>query len=375
MSSTSGSNGTDRFRGLAVATAIMTFLLILIGLYTATAGFGLTCETRWPFCDGAVFGLFPANWGSFVEWFHRLVAMATGFMILGLTAAAWRGGRSRRVRYAAATATLVLPTQIVLGALTVTEYELLILAAHFATALLIFLPVTAVAAWALADGDTTRGEGTAATRAGDDRNADASDDGERRDAARLARIAALPPVILGVPVAVAAWSFSDGPAVDRAGLVAATAVPLAAFALASGPAVRRLAGGTRRSRSRIALGGSLPLLLLGVVLTPGLILTSLGATIGYYAASLAALAALFAAGLWLGDVDVAGQSHVRLVSFAAAGTLAVQLLISRVWLTGNTVAVAVGLNLVVLVATLAAFRLSSRRDGSDPPGGRSAAVE
>ena len=139
-----GSDGDERFRGLAVATAITTFLLILIGLYTAVAGFGLTCETRWPLCDGAVFGLFPANWGSFVEWFHRLVAMTAGFMILGLTLSAWRAGRSRRVRYATALATLVLPSQILLGALTVTEYELLILAAHFTTALLIFLPLVAV---------------------------------------------------------------------------------------------------------------------------------------------------------------------------------------------------------------------------------------
>jgi cytochrome c oxidase assembly protein subunit 15 len=367
MSSTSGSNGAVRFRGLAVATAITTFLLILIGLYTATAGFGLTCETRWPVCDGAVFGLFPADWGSFVEWFHRLVAMVTGFMILGLTAAAWRGRRSRRVRYASATATVVLPTQIVLGALTVTEYELLILAAHFSTALLIFLPVTAVAAWTLGDGGGEREQ---------TEDGGASDARERADATRLARVAALPPVALGVPVAVAAWLFSDGTAGDRVGLVAVTAVPLAAFALASGPAVRRLAGGTLRSRSRAALGGALPLLLLGGALTPGLLFASLAATIGYYAASLAAMAALFAAGLWLGDIGADGPSgRIRLVAFGAAGVLAVQLLVSRVWLTGNTAAVVFGLNLVVFAAALAAFRWSSRASGADPPGGRSPAVE
>jgi cytochrome c oxidase assembly protein subunit 15 len=372
MSSTPGSNGADRFRGLAVATAITTFLLILIGLYTATAGFGLTCETRWPVCDGAVFGLFPANWGSFVEWFHRLVAMVTGFMILGLTAAAWRGRRSRRIRYAMATATLVLPTQIALGALTVTEYELLILAAHFATALLIFLPLTAVAAWTLADGESE-------SRATEDNEA-TEDSGERdardrTDATRLARIAALPPVALGVPVAVAAWAFSDGPAADRIGFVAATAVPLAAFALASGPAVRRLAGGTRRSRSRTALAGALPLLLIGALSTPGLLLASLGATIGYYATSLGALAALFAAGLWLGDADADGLlGRTRLVAFGAVGVLAVQLLISRVWLTGNTVSIAFGLNVVAFVAALAAYRWSVRLAGADSSGGRSAAI-
>jgi cytochrome c oxidase assembly protein subunit 15 len=95
-----------------------------------------------------VFGLFPANWGSFVEWFHRLVAMLTGFLILGTTVAAWRRGADRRVRYALALATILLPSQIALGALTVTEYELVILTAHFVTAASIYALVVAAAAWA-----------------------------------------------------------------------------------------------------------------------------------------------------------------------------------------------------------------------------------
>jgi len=339
-----GSIGDERFRGLAVATAITTLLLILIGLYTAVAGFGLTCETRWPLCDGAVFGLFPANWGSFVEWFHRLVAMLTGFMILGLTGLAWRGGRSRRVRYATALATLVLPSQIVLGALTVTEYELLILAAHFTTALLIFLPLTAVAAWAV-DGGTAD-----ATR-------------------RLGWYAGLPPVLLAVGIAAAAWTLPDGTAAERVALAAGTALPLAVVSLAAGPAVRTLDARTGPSRARAATGGALCLLVVGGALTPGLLAASLAVTIGYYAALLAALAALFAAGLWATDADTDGSLRpVRLATFAATGLLAVQLVVSRVLFSADTTAVLLGLNAALVAIAAAAFRLGSR--GTDRSGGR-----
>ncbi len=47
-----------------------------------------TCAGRWP--SATFLGLFPANWGSFLEWFHRLVAMLTGFLILGTTVQACR---------------------------------------------------------------------------------------------------------------------------------------------------------------------------------------------------------------------------------------------------------------------------------------------
>jgi len=132
---------------LAVATTALTFVLMLLGVWTAVGGYGLTCEGRWPICDGAVAGLFPANFGSFVEWFHRLVAMITGFAILGTAVAAWRGGASRRVRAAFLLALLITPVQIVLGALTVTTYERLILAVHFGSALAIIALLAAGTVW------------------------------------------------------------------------------------------------------------------------------------------------------------------------------------------------------------------------------------
>jgi cytochrome c oxidase assembly protein subunit 15 len=144
-----------RIRRLVGLSVALTGVLMVLGVYTAAAGAGLTCAGRWPFCDGFL-GLFPANWSSFVEWFHRLVAMVTGFVILGTTILAWREGVERRVRIALAVSTALLPSQIVLGALTVTTYQWVILTAHFVTASTIFTGVALGAAWAFETGDLAR---------------------------------------------------------------------------------------------------------------------------------------------------------------------------------------------------------------------------
>lgn len=138
---------SSRTRRLLVGTTALSVPLILLGIYTAIGGFGLTCEARWPLCDGAVFGLFPANWGSFVEWFHRFVAMIFGFAIIGTALSLWRGGAPRRSSLAVYAATALTPLQIVFGALTVTSYERLILATHFVTAIVIFLLLVVASIW------------------------------------------------------------------------------------------------------------------------------------------------------------------------------------------------------------------------------------
>ncbi|MFC6824529.1 COX15/CtaA family protein [Halopelagius fulvigenes] len=144
-----------RLRRLVAASFVLTGILMVLGVYTAAAGAGLTCAGRWPFCDGFL-GLFPANWSSFIEWFHRLVAMVTGFLVLGTTLLAWREGVARRVRVSLAVSTVLLPSQIILGALTVTTYQWAILMAHFLTASIIFTGVALAAAWTFETADPTR---------------------------------------------------------------------------------------------------------------------------------------------------------------------------------------------------------------------------
>jgi cytochrome c oxidase assembly protein subunit 15 len=130
-------------RGTAIGV-VGVGLLMTLGVYTAATGAGLTCAGRWPLCDG-LFGLFPANWASFIEWFHRLVAVVVGLWLIGLTAFAFRREPPRLLRGALIVAVVLLPTQIVLGALTVREYAVVILLAHFVTATGIFA-ASAVAA-------------------------------------------------------------------------------------------------------------------------------------------------------------------------------------------------------------------------------------
>ena len=141
------------FRRLLLVTTVATALTALMGVITATAGAGLTCEARWPLCDGAVFGLFPANFMSFIEWFHRLVAMITGFLIVGSTITAWRGAASRRVRFATLVAVLLTPVQVAFGAFTVLVHEfvfgysVLVLTLHFGLASLILGALVAATVW------------------------------------------------------------------------------------------------------------------------------------------------------------------------------------------------------------------------------------
>jgi cytochrome c oxidase assembly protein subunit 15 len=144
-------------RRLLFVTTITTALTALVGVLTATSGAGLTCEARWPLCDGAVFGLFPANFMSFIEWSHRLVAMITGFLIIGSTVAAWRSGAPRRTRLATLAALVITPVQIVFGAFTVLVHELVfgysivVLTLHFTFAATILGLLVAATVWAYAE--------------------------------------------------------------------------------------------------------------------------------------------------------------------------------------------------------------------------------
>lgn len=130
------------FRRFAGFTTALTLVLVMLGIYTAATGSGLACSQQWPLCDG---GLFPDTLPSFVEWFHRLVAMITGWFILGTAAWAWLGDSARRTRLTATVAVVLLPLQIAIGAITVTlsgmfpqGYSTPTHAAHLVVALTIF---------------------------------------------------------------------------------------------------------------------------------------------------------------------------------------------------------------------------------------------
>ena len=135
----------ERFATYTRAVTAMAGVLIALGIYTAASGSGLACAQQWPLCDG---GVLPQTIPSFVEWFHRLWAMLTGFAIFGVAAWAYRAG-PRRVFGTAALAAVLTPMQAVFGAITVTlegaipgGYSAPVHAAHFLTGVSIFTLLT-----------------------------------------------------------------------------------------------------------------------------------------------------------------------------------------------------------------------------------------
>lgn len=144
---------------LAVVTVCLTLFLILLGEYTAATGAGATCNNTYPGCAGHLSPIGLSD-PQFVEWFHRLVAMTTGYIIVGNALATWWDHRQSRTGRAAWLAALLLPLQVFLGGFTVTlagalpnGYKLPVQLSHFSNAYAIFLTLVASLVWLdIADG-------------------------------------------------------------------------------------------------------------------------------------------------------------------------------------------------------------------------------
>ncbi|WP_321169389.1 COX15/CtaA family protein [Halorubrum sp. 48-1-W] len=141
------------FRRYAAATTGMTLTLFAIGVYTAATGSGLACQAQWPLCSDQLIPALTIN-PDFIEWFHRVWAMVTGFLILGVAGWSWLGSFDRRTRLAATLAVAILPVQIAVGAITVTigglvpgGYTVSTHAAHLIVALSIFTLLGLTTMW------------------------------------------------------------------------------------------------------------------------------------------------------------------------------------------------------------------------------------
>jgi heme A synthase len=131
------------YRRLALATAIATFVLVLVGGVVRVSDSGLGCGPAgsgfhgWPFCNGDVVPGLDLN--SVIEYTHRVLAGAVGIMILVLAVLALRRYRSNRVLVRATVAAGVLVLlQGGLGGATVEEnLEEALVAAHLGLAMLL----------------------------------------------------------------------------------------------------------------------------------------------------------------------------------------------------------------------------------------------
>ena len=127
-------------RRLVLATAIATFVLIIVGGVVRVSDSGLGCGPAgsgfhgWPFCNGDVVPGMDLN--TIVEYTHRIVAIVVGFMILAIFIQAWR--RQREFMAPAAALLVLVIAQGALGGATVEEnLEEVYVAAHLCLAMLL----------------------------------------------------------------------------------------------------------------------------------------------------------------------------------------------------------------------------------------------
>jgi heme A synthase len=87
-----GLNVDRSFARLALWTAIMTLLMIIIGAITRVSESGMGCGTYWPDCNGRLIPEFN-DIHTVIEFGHRLFAPVVGLFALAVLVQAWRRHR------------------------------------------------------------------------------------------------------------------------------------------------------------------------------------------------------------------------------------------------------------------------------------------
>ncbi|NNG15027.1 MAG: heme A synthase [Gemmatimonadales bacterium] len=134
----------DRFtmvRRLAYLATALSFGLIVLGGIVRITGSGMGCGDDWPKCNGEWFP--PLDFATFIEIFHRWVAALVSVVVVATAAAAWWRHRSEpRVLWPATLGTVLLVTQVLLGAVTVKlELPPAVVIVHFTNAVLLITAV------------------------------------------------------------------------------------------------------------------------------------------------------------------------------------------------------------------------------------------
>jgi len=116
----SAQHGADKlYLRLALGSAVVTFLLIVVGAITRVTQSGMGCGTDWPTCNGAIIPNFT-NTATIIEFGHRLGAPLVGLFALALMIQALRRHRADpRLLVPAVVGFVLYLVQGGLGALTV----------------------------------------------------------------------------------------------------------------------------------------------------------------------------------------------------------------------------------------------------------------
>jgi len=129
---------------LALITAFLTVLLIVVGVIVRVTDSGLGCGSSWPLCDGKIIPPLD-NLTAWIEWSHRLFAMLIGVLGLATLVAAWRSKRENRFAFIAVViAALLYTVQSLLGRqVVVHELRPVLVALHLGTAMLLLASLLA----------------------------------------------------------------------------------------------------------------------------------------------------------------------------------------------------------------------------------------
>lgn len=129
---------------LALITAFLTVLLIVVGAIVRVTDSGLGCGSSWPLCDGKIIPPLD-NLTAWIEWSHRLFAMLIGVLGLATLVAAWRSKRENRFAFIAVViAALLYTVQSLLGRqVVVHELRPVLVALHLGTAMLLLASLLA----------------------------------------------------------------------------------------------------------------------------------------------------------------------------------------------------------------------------------------
>lgn len=111
---------------------------MFIGGYVSAAGLGLTCP-EWPLCPS---GILPTE-EYLVEWSHRLVAATTGALVVAtMVACIINKNADFKIKFTSSLATVLVITQITLGALVIDlKLQAVLVAVHLGIGILLFAMV------------------------------------------------------------------------------------------------------------------------------------------------------------------------------------------------------------------------------------------
>lgn len=123
---------------LALATMIVLYSLMFIGGYISAAGLGLTCP-EWPLCPN---GIMPSE-EYLIEWTHRLIAATTGALVIAtMVASLINKNADLKIKITSSFATILVITQITLGALVIDlKLHAVLVAIHLGIGILLFAMV------------------------------------------------------------------------------------------------------------------------------------------------------------------------------------------------------------------------------------------